>query len=67
MDAVTAMLQRGMNKVRDSMVNFSRMLDNTRDFSALEEAEVRVPLNWNLGAKLVMTAADLTAHQRYEA
>ncbi|KAG1830385.1 hypothetical protein EV424DRAFT_1343618 [Suillus variegatus] len=66
MDGVSAMLQRGMDKVRDMMARFSRTLDIAGDFSTLEEAEVRLPLNWSLSAKFALTAADLTAHERYE-
>lgn len=66
MDDISAMLQRGMDKVRDMMARFSRTLDIAGDFSTLEEAEVRLPLNWSLSAKFALTAADLTAHERYE-
>ncbi|KAG2097255.1 uncharacterized protein F5147DRAFT_778058 [Suillus discolor] len=66
MDAISAMLQRGMDKVRDMMARFSRTLNIAGDFSTLEEAEVRLPLNWSISAKFALTAADLTAHERYE-
>ncbi|KAG2146547.1 uncharacterized protein EDB93DRAFT_1104317 [Suillus bovinus] len=66
MGTVSTMLQRGMDRIRDMMVQFSKTLDHTGDFSALEEADVRLPLNWSLTAKSALTVADLTAHERYE-
>ncbi|KAG1785774.1 uncharacterized protein HD556DRAFT_1450432 [Suillus plorans] len=66
MDAVTAMLERGVRKIRDCLVSFSRELSDEVDCSELENAEVRQPIVWRLGAKNVMKAADLTAHQRYD-
>ncbi|KAG1820636.1 hypothetical protein EV424DRAFT_1615238 [Suillus variegatus] len=66
MDAVTAMLERGVRKIRDCLVSFSRELSEDVDCSELENAEVRQPIVWRLGAKNVMKAADLTAHQRYD-
>ncbi|KAG1843542.1 hypothetical protein C8R48DRAFT_678736 [Suillus tomentosus] len=47
-------------------VSFSRELSEDVDCSELENAEVRQPIVWRLGAKNVMKAADLTAHQRYD-
>ncbi|KAG2122369.1 hypothetical protein BD769DRAFT_1389646 [Suillus cothurnatus] len=66
MDAVTVMLERGVRKIRDSLVSFSRRLDSEADCSDLEVAPVTFPIVWRVGAKILMTAADLTAHQRYD-
>lgn len=66
MDAVTTMLERGVRKIRDSLVSFSRRLSNDIDCSDLEESNVMLPIVWRLAAKNVMTAIDLTAHQRYD-
>jgi hypothetical protein len=66
MDAVTVMLERGVRKIRDSLVSFSRRLDSEADCSDLEVAPVMFPVVWRVGAKILMTAADLTAHQRYD-
>ncbi|KAG2158547.1 uncharacterized protein EDB93DRAFT_1100225 [Suillus bovinus] len=66
MDSVSTMLQRGMDKIRDMMVWFSKNLNWTKDFSKLEEADVKLPLNWSLTAKSALTVADLTAHECHE-
>jgi hypothetical protein len=66
MNAVTAMLERGMRKIRDSLVSFSRQLSNDVDCSDLEDADIVLPIVWRLGAKNVLTAADLTAYQCYD-
>ncbi|KAG2112737.1 hypothetical protein BD769DRAFT_1391855 [Suillus cothurnatus] len=66
MDAVTTMLERGVHKIRDTLVSFSRQLSDEVDCSNLENALVTLPIVWRLGAKNMMTAADLTAHQCYD-
>jgi hypothetical protein len=66
MGAVTTMLERGVRKIRDSLVSFSRQLNKDVDISDLADANIVLPIVWRLGAKNMMTAVDLTAHQRYE-
>jgi hypothetical protein len=66
MDTITTMLERGVRKIRDTLVSFSRQLSDEVDCSNLENAQVTLPIVWRLCAKNMMTAADLTAHQRYD-
>ncbi|KAG1862196.1 hypothetical protein F4604DRAFT_1063504 [Suillus subluteus] len=66
MSAVTAMLEKGLGQLRDSMVTLTREHDSDADCSALEGANPTLPIEWGLGASGVLSAIDITAYERYQ-
>jgi hypothetical protein len=66
MDAITKLLDRGMEKFRDLFLAFQKECDPTIDHSVLQQFVVPLfPINWKLSALRIMSAVDLTAHLRY--
>jgi hypothetical protein len=67
MGAFTRKLEEGLRQMRDVMVNFSKEIDPDLDCSELEEATVTLSMiNWRLAFKGLLSASDVTAHQRYQ-
>jgi hypothetical protein len=66
MGAITAMLERGLMKMRDNMVDFSRQLCPDDDHSELAEATAVLPISWRLASKGILRAIDVTSHSRYQ-
>jgi calcineurin-like phosphoesterase len=67
MDAVKVMLKRGVEKIRDSLVTFSKQLNPNIDTIELEEAAVTFPARWKSYNIAVKNGADITAYNRYKA
>ncbi|KAG2130267.1 hypothetical protein DEU56DRAFT_757938 [Suillus clintonianus] len=66
MDAVKAMLTRGVGKIRDSFVSFSKQLNPEIDCTELEEAVITLPTRWNDYVIALNNGADVTAWRRYQ-
>ncbi|KAG2122170.1 hypothetical protein BD769DRAFT_1670979 [Suillus cothurnatus] len=66
MDAVKSMLKRGLEKIRDSFVAFSKELDPAVDCTELEEAIITLPLRWKDYLIALNNGADVTALTRYK-
>lgn len=65
MGAVHAMLKRGAEKIRDSLVTFSKRLEPDIDCTELEEATVTFPVIWKDYVRACRNGADVTAWMRY--
>ncbi|KAG1723549.1 hypothetical protein EDB19DRAFT_1834550 [Suillus lakei] len=66
MEEVTELLNVGMSRIRDSMVKLSKEISPGLDCSELEEAEATLKMRWSLASKGILSAMDVTAHERYE-
>ncbi|KAG1865085.1 hypothetical protein C8R48DRAFT_772789 [Suillus tomentosus] len=66
MGPVTPMLERGLRRMKESMVRFTQEMVEDADCSALQSANVALPIQWNIGASGILSAIDTTAHQHYE-
>jgi len=66
MDAVKSMLKRGLGKIRDSFVAFSKQLNPTVDCTELEEAVITLPVRWKDYVIALNNGADVTAWMRYK-
>ncbi|KAG1875630.1 hypothetical protein DFJ58DRAFT_836218 [Suillus subalutaceus] len=66
MDAITAKLNVGLRKLRDSIAAVSRRIDPLFDCSVLQAAEVALSLHWHVAAQNILGAGDVFAHERYE-
>lgn len=60
------MLNRGLMKMRDTMVDFSKQLCPDEDYSELAEATAALPISWHLASKGILRAIDVISHQRYK-
>ncbi|KAG1746786.1 hypothetical protein EDD22DRAFT_958331 [Suillus occidentalis] len=67
MGAVGVMLNRGVEKIRDSLVTFSKQLDPSLDTTELEEASATFTARWKDYNIAVKNSADITAWNRYMA
>ncbi|KAG1761759.1 hypothetical protein EDD22DRAFT_953766 [Suillus occidentalis] len=67
MGAVGVMLNRGVEKIRDSLVTFSKQLDPSLDTTELEEASATFTARWKDYNIAVKNGADITAWNRYMA
>jgi hypothetical protein len=65
MEAVQAMLKRGLEKIRDSLVTFSKRLEPDVDCTELQEATVTFPVIWKDYVRACKNGADVTAWKRY--
>ncbi|KAG1727196.1 hypothetical protein EDD22DRAFT_961291 [Suillus occidentalis] len=66
MDAITKLLDRGMEKFRNLFLAFQKECDPTIDRSVLQKfVNPSFPIDWELSAFGIMSAVDLTAHLRY--
>lgn len=68
MDAITKLLDRGMDKLRDLFFSFQKECDHTStiDHSVVQKfVNPPFPIDWELSAFDIMSAVDLTAHLRY--
>jgi hypothetical protein len=68
MDAITKLLDRGMEKLRDLFFSFQKECDHTStiDHSVVQKfVNPPFPIDWELSAFNIMSAVDLTAHLRY--
>ncbi|KAG1771341.1 hypothetical protein EV702DRAFT_1048973 [Suillus placidus] len=59
MDAVTAKLEVGLHKIRDSILAVSQMISPLLDHSVLQAAEITLPIRWHVAAEDVLGAADV--------
>lgn len=66
MDAVTAKLEVGMCKIRDSIAALSLKIAPQIDCTALKAAKATLSLRWHVAAEAVLGAGDVFAHERYE-
>ncbi|KAG2744920.1 hypothetical protein P692DRAFT_20877480 [Suillus brevipes Sb2] len=67
MDAVKLMLKRGLGKIRDSLVTFSKQLNSEIDCTELEEAVIALVIRWKDFVIALNNGADVTAWRRYRA
>jgi hypothetical protein len=67
MGAITAKLEAGLGKIRDTLVRLTKQITPDVDCSALEGAKVSLPIIWSIAADNVLGATDVFAHERYEA
>jgi hypothetical protein len=67
MDAVKLMLKRGLGKIRDSFVAFSKQLNPDIDCTELEEAVIALTIRWKDFVIALNNGADVTAWKRYRA
>jgi hypothetical protein len=67
MDAVTRMMNKGLEKIRTKFVELSQELDGTTDLSALREAPLNLPVEWPLASLDVLRGTEVTSHARYDA
>lgn len=67
MDAITAKLEAGLGKIRNTLVRLTKQITPGVDCSALEGAKISLPIVWNIAADNVLGATDVFAHERYEA
>jgi len=67
MDAVKVMLKRGVEKIRDSLITFSKQLNPNINTIKLEEAAVTFPTRWKSYNIAVKNGADITDYNRYKA
>ncbi|KAG1837305.1 hypothetical protein DFJ58DRAFT_734428 [Suillus subalutaceus] len=65
MDAVKVMFQRGLEKIRDSLVTFSKQLDPSIDCTELEKAPITFLPIWKDYLIACRNGADVTAWTRY--
>jgi hypothetical protein len=65
MDAVTAMLERGLSWTRNSMVRLTRDLVHDANCDDLQLANVTLPVHWDLAVSGILSAVNITAHDRY--
>ncbi|KIK48160.1 hypothetical protein CY34DRAFT_104152 [Suillus luteus UH-Slu-Lm8-n1] len=66
MDAVKSMLKRGLGKIRDSFVAFSKQLDPDADCTELEEDTIALRIRWKDYLIALNNGADVTAWTRYK-
>jgi hypothetical protein len=66
MDAVKSMLKRGLGKIRDSFVAFSKQLDPDADCTELEEDAIALRIRWKDYLIALNNGADVTAWTRYK-
>lgn len=67
MTGVTAMINKGLAKVKESMIAFIKKLCLNIDTNALEKAEITPIINWSIIQLALAPAAEFTAHARYQA
>jgi hypothetical protein len=67
MGAVKVMFERGLAKIRDSMVAFTKQLDPSVDCTALENAPINFLPIWKDYIIACKNGADVTAWTRYTA
>jgi hypothetical protein len=66
MSAITAMLEEGLNRMKESMVDFSKQICPSSDCSDLAEANIFLPIRWRHAVKGILSASDIMSHQRYQ-
>jgi hypothetical protein len=67
MSVITAMLEEeGLNRMKESMVDFSKQICPSLDCSDLAEANIFLPIRWRHAVKGILSASDIMAHQRYQ-
>jgi hypothetical protein len=67
MGAITAKLEAGLGKIRDTLVRLTKQITPGVDCSALEGAKISLPIKWSIAADNVLGATDVFAHDRYQA
>jgi hypothetical protein len=65
MDAVTAKLEVGLSKIRDSIAALSLKIAPQLDYSALNTTKAALNLRWHIAAENVLGAGDVFAYERY--
>ncbi|KAG1730953.1 uncharacterized protein EDB91DRAFT_1155720 [Suillus paluster] len=66
MDAVTKMFQQGLERIRDTFVDFTKHISTIVDVTSLEEAEVVFPISWKDAFIAADVSVDATAYARYK-
>jgi len=56
MSAITAMLEEGLNRMKESMVDFSKQICPSLDCSDLAEANIFLPIRWRHAVKGILSA-----------
>lgn len=67
MTGVTAMINKGLAKVKELVIAFIKKLHLSIDTDALEKAEITPIINWSVIQLALAPAAEFTAHARYQA
>ncbi|KAG1807126.1 uncharacterized protein BJ212DRAFT_1303586 [Suillus subaureus] len=67
MDTIKSMLKWGLEKIRDSLVEFSKRFDPNTDCTKLKEAIIMLPIRWKDFVIALNNGADVTAWKRYKA
>ncbi|KAG1726779.1 hypothetical protein EDD22DRAFT_961359 [Suillus occidentalis] len=65
MDAITEMLEQGLNKIKDSFVDFQKEIEPDLDCTALVESHITTYSDWHVSAKRIINASEIAAHRRY--
>ena len=61
MDAVDNMIQKGLQLIKDAIVNFSKKLDLNADTTLLEATQLQCNLNWHLCQSSIVTIFPLSS------
>jgi hypothetical protein len=56
MSAITAMLEEGLNKMKESMVDFLKQICPSLDCFDLAEANIFLPIRWRHAVKGILSA-----------
>lgn len=67
MTSVTAMINVGLAKVKDSMIAFIKKLRLNIDTDTLEKAEITPIIDWSIIQLALVPAAEFTTHACYQA
>ncbi|KAG2107881.1 hypothetical protein DEU56DRAFT_920533 [Suillus clintonianus] len=65
MDSVTNMLDKGLTKIKDSIVTLQQKLAPDLDFTVLAETPIQSFFDWSRASRRILTAAEITAYDRY--
>ncbi|KAG2743860.1 hypothetical protein P692DRAFT_20676870, partial [Suillus brevipes Sb2] len=65
MDAATNMIQRGLKKIKDSFIAYTKHLDGTADITRMKEAKVGFSIDWEDSVRAFNTAVASALYSRY--
>jgi hypothetical protein len=65
MDAATNMIQRGLKKIKDSFIAYTKHLDGTADITRMKEAKVGFSIDWEDSVRAFNTAVASASYSRY--
>ncbi|KAG1884288.1 hypothetical protein F4604DRAFT_1919416 [Suillus subluteus] len=66
MGSIMTMLERGLSRMKQSMVRLTQEIVSNADCTLLGTAIIMLPIEWSLAASGILSAMDTTAHQCYE-